>query len=614
VSWLSSLFLFLISAVVASLQTPARDGLATSVAGTASIAGTVVSDEEPQRPVRRAIVTLSGVGLVPNRSVITDDEGRFVFWNLPSGSFDLKASRASFITSAYGARRPNRPGTTLPLHGGERLTNLVIKLWRGAVVSGVIRDERGSLVEGIQVTAKPMRVLTPSNASLSSNGTTTDERGEYRIFGLEPGTYTVSARPSEAGAGPLYAPSEAEIDATLNALRNGTALPSFSPSDPTSVAIGQSPSDYAPIFYPGTASRSEATPIALTAGQDVAGVDFSLERVLTQAVNGMVTGPDGEVVRGCNVQMVEINRGPLFESELPLSFRATSGPDGRFSIPQVPPGDYHLVAHGRSSAPSVGFTSATSGPGSAQAVSLWAQLDVSADRSSMGPVAVRLEPGLTVTGRVAFSGTAQLPRNLSRTRLSLRATHQAPASARSIAPLGSVAPIYLRQDGTFEFRDVAKGRYRLTVMLEEGTAATWWPRSAILGERDLLDSDAEITGETAREGIIISLTDRHTELSGTLLDSAHAPVSDVFFILYSADRQFWGPSSRRVRAVRPDLAGKYYISDLPPGDYFLCALTDVDQDEWEDPGFLERRLNVSLRISLAEGEHKIQDLRLGSAP
>ena len=73
------------------------------------MAGTVVTDEELPHAVRRAIVTLSGAELIPSRSAVTDDEGRFTIAGLPAGRFTLTATRASFITSASSAERPGRP-------------------------------------------------------------------------------------------------------------------------------------------------------------------------------------------------------------------------------------------------------------------------------------------------------------------------------------------------------------------------------------------------------------------------------------------------------------------------------------------------------------------------
>jgi hypothetical protein len=110
---------------------------------------------------------------------------------------------------------------------------------------------------------------------------------------------------------------------------------------------------------------------------------------------------------------------------------------------------------------------------------------------------------------------------------------------------------------------------------------------------------------------VLTMSDRHTELSGRLQTPTGQPASDVFVIAFSADRRMWGAGARRVRAVRPAVDGVFSIADLPPGDYLLGAVTDVDADEWQRPAFLEQLAPASIKITLGEGEKRVQDLRLG---
>jgi hypothetical protein len=116
-------------------QAPARDAAFVPTTGTATISGVVVNDEDRPQPVRRAVVTLTGPDLRPSRGAVTDDEGRFTIANLPAGRFTLTVSRASYVTSVYGAKRPGRPGTPLNITAGASITDLTVRLWRGAVRS-----------------------------------------------------------------------------------------------------------------------------------------------------------------------------------------------------------------------------------------------------------------------------------------------------------------------------------------------------------------------------------------------------------------------------------------------------------------------------------------------
>ena len=132
------------------------------------------------------------------------DSGRFTISDLPAGRFTLTVTRASFVTSVYGAKRPGRPGTPIVVTTGARITDVTVRIWRGAVIAGAIRDEMGAPVANVPVTATPARDVPAGGIlTLSNNGATTNDQGEYRIFGLEPGTYVVSVQASNAaGLGP----------------------------------------------------------------------------------------------------------------------------------------------------------------------------------------------------------------------------------------------------------------------------------------------------------------------------------------------------------------------------------------------------------------------------
>lgn len=590
---------------------PPRDAESRPTLGTASISGVVVTDETPPQPVRRAVVTLTGADLRPSRGAITDDEGRFTIGNLPAGRFVLTAMRPSFITSAYGSKRPGRPGTPVLLTAGQT-QNVVVRLWRSAVIAGVLRDDIGEPVAGVPVTA--VRVNGSGGGpgvTLTNNGGETNDRGEYRIFGLEPGTYLVSARPSSAGGtSPMIALATAEVDAaleSLRALRPPGATANRQP-EPTGTVR---PFDYAPIYYPGVPARAEASPITLVAGQEATGMDFALQRVMTLIVEGQITRPDGQPAAGAEVQLTPVGSSD-FAAEQESILNATINPDGTFRFRQVTPGNYTLFARAPSQTPAASPRTGgivTPGP---QGPQLWATTPLSVGGDISG-IALTLRPALTMTGRVRFdSETIKPPDSLTRLRVMLFPPEiQRTRSAVPIRTIAFVPPGTVRADGTFELTNVVPGRYVLNIAGPPLEGTGWWARSAMLGGRDLLDGAIEITSDTNLAGVEVTFTDRRSELSGTLQTAAGEAASDVFVIAYAADRRFWGPNSRRVQAVRPGVDGKYAIKDLPPGEYLLAAVTDVDQDEWQDRAFLERLQPASVKLTITEGEKKTLDLRVG---
>jgi len=84
-------------------------------------------------------------------------------------------------------------------------------------------------------------------------------------------------------------------------------------------------------------------------------------------------------------------------------------------------------------------------------------------------------------------------------------------------------------------------------------------------------------------------------------------------IAFSTDRRVWGIETRRVQAVRPAADGAFSIKDLPPGEYFLGGLVDVDAGDWLRPGFLESIVGSATKVTIAEGGRTVQDLRIGGS-
>jgi hypothetical protein len=110
--------------------------------------------------------------------------------------------------------------------------------------------------------------------------------------------------------------------------------------------------------------------------------------------------------------------------------------------------------------------------------------------------------------------------------------------------------------------------------------------------------------------MVVTYSDRHTAINGSLQTPAGAPATDYFIVLFTAERRLWLPDSRRLVFVRPATDGRFSFRDLPAGDYYLAALTDLDTDTWRAPDFLEQVVPGALRIALGEGETKTQDLQI----
>ena len=140
-------------------------------------------------------------------------------------------------------------------------------------------------------------------------------------------------------------------------------------------------------------------------------------------------------------------------------------------------------------------------------------------------------------------------------------------------------------------------------------AAGWWLRSAIVDGRDLLDTMVEVTGDITNA--VLTFSDQRASLSGRLVTTAGPPAAPYFIVVFPADRTLWMPLARRIMSTRADTMGAWALRDVPPGDYLVAALTDLAPDELSDPAFLEQLVPNALKVTVSDGENKMQDLRIG---
>ena len=227
-------------------------------------------------------------------------------------------------------------------------------------------------------------------------------------------------------------------------------------------------------------------------------------------------------------------------------------------------------------------------------------------------LALTLRPGMTVSGRVLFDGTMKPPEDLTRVLINLTAAGPDPGVA-----MPSQEPV--SADGTFALPGIAPGRYRLSAILPnpqgiaEVGSAPWFLKSTRWNGQDVLDSGLEVAPGQDVSDLTMVFADRQTDLSGTLVDRLNHPVADYVVLVFPTDQRLWTADSRRIRQAIPGPDGHFGVVGLPAGEYYLGAITrgDAVDVDMSDPAFLEEVARVAERTTLADGEQKVQNLRLG---
>ncbi len=603
--------------------------------GTGVIVGRVV-DGVDGGGIAGAIVSLALPGFAPER-VQADGNGQFACRALPEGAYTISSTRPGWVDGAVGRTRPGGAGRAVTLAANDRVGDVEIPMWRFASISGVVLDENNEPLVGAPVRTL-RRTYTGGRHRLTTGPTdTTDDRGAFRIGGLEAGEYIVVVpiihRPSMEGA--LRAARESAVAGAgggggnmVFAVRaevagSGSAgapvvISSLDGAGPPPAGTTEDglPLTYQTEYFTGALSADRATPIVVTHGEARVGVDFTMRPVRALRVSGTVTGPDGPTP-GVQLQLLPADAGDMAN---PIEIGSTNTDnEGRFQFDLVPAGRYvlHASRQARGSGDTMTFTQSdgasiairqsvervVAGVQMSAQPTLWAELPLSVGTQDLADVGVALREGLTVGGSLAFTGSAAQPTPEQRSNISISLE---PADGRTAGLLGIVRG-RVDESGNFTTVGVPAGKYVLRV---SGAPQGWSLRDAAFAGRDITSTAIELQDDNAT-GVLVTFTDRATELTGTVRDRSGNPDTAATVLVFPADQGLWvdtGSQPRRLRQTRVGQDGTYRVQGLPAGDYYVTAVPDSEAANWQNPTFLATASRSATTVRLTDGDTRTQAL------
>jgi hypothetical protein len=194
----------------------------------------------------------------------------------------------------------------------------------------------------------------------------TNDLGEFRLYGLMPGTYIVSASPNGIGA--------------MSFMAGGGAM--------TVIGANDGSDGFAPTYYPGSVSENDAQPITVSTGQETT-VAFALVPTRLARVSGMVRTSQGQPAANVFFGVRSSDTGGF-------GFGGSTGPDGTFTLMNVPPGEYFLDVRPRMVA-----------PGAVPADAEYASIPLTVGGEDVTNLMIVTGHGATIAGRVLFEGGTQ---------------------------------------------------------------------------------------------------------------------------------------------------------------------------------------------------------------
>lgn len=536
---------------------PPRDPSARppAVKGTAVVAGRVLAGDTGL-PLRRARVVLRGTGGTGHMTQ-TDGDGTFAFHDLPAGRYNLMGSKPRYVDTHLGARRPGRSGRPFELADGQTIGNVALALAPAGVITGRVVDETGDVVPGVTVmplryrTVNGERQLMPTGAPRQS-----DDTGTFRLHGLAPGSYYVSARAEDIGR---YSGMMAEM-------------------------IDPNIAGFAPTFYPGTTVASDAQPIEVVAGAEVV-ADLPLVPTRLTTVSGVVVDASGRPATGGHLMSMGAGAGSMSYGGNGTGIK----PDGSFSLAGVAPGEYILQARPMFGSP----TFEEEAPRNTQRVAS-ARVVVSGTPISDLRLVV-VDPIRIPVNAIYEDASAQKP---DRVFVSAQSPHRMGGGTAAV------------RDGHFSL-EIVPGSYTLSASANP----PWYTKRIVYRGRELVGSDdVELTAEPGGRIDVIFSTQSAT-VTGGVTDSTGKAVMDYTVVLFPDDVELARRAGyQRVRTARPDQQGRFRTERFPPGSYLAAAMADIETDDVFDPEFLETLRRDAKPFRVGEGESLDLTLKLLALP
>ncbi|HEV3216664.1 MAG TPA: carboxypeptidase-like regulatory domain-containing protein [Vicinamibacterales bacterium] len=560
--------------------------------GTGVIRGRV-SAADSGNPLRRVQVRLAGANVRMTRASNTDGDGRYEFSELPAGRYNLTVMKSGYVTLQFGQQRPFEPGKPLEIADGQLIERIDFALPRGSVIAGRISDEVGEPVAGVRMQAMRYQYMPDGQRRLINGNTgpmfnlVTDDLGQFRVYGLMPGAYVLSASPMMNG-----------IMSVMPTAAGGVAMTSTGSAGSAPGAFDPNANDgYATTYYPGTANVDEAQPITLGLAQETS-VSFSLVSTRLSRISGFVRNSLGRPAQGMMVSLRNASGGGMMSQGI--------GPvaaDGSFNAANVPPGEHFIDVR-----PMGGPMMARPAGAEAQPTDdEFASIPIVVNGQDITGLIITTGPGATISGQLVFDGISPRPTNLPQPlRVNATPAEQGPGVPSMMFGPMSMDNGVVDDQGRFQLRNVS-GR----VLFRSGAPGGWNLKAVTLEGVDITDTPFDAKPSAAVKGLEVVLTDRMTTLSGSVKNSRGEAVKDYVLVIFPNNLKEGAVPTRFSRTIRPDQDGNYKISGLPAGDYFAAAVESLDQGGQFDPAFREQLKARAKTFSLTEGQTLTLNLELG---
>ena len=475
-----------------------------------SISGRVVN--ESGQPVAGATTLVRRLNSSGGRTTTTDAEGNFRANNLDRGLYVISANAPAHVLLPSDPPIYYRIGDTVNL-----------RLVRGGVITGTVMNSLGEPVVAVRVRATMVRDANgrPPTLPLVGGQYQTDDRGVYRLFGLLPGTYLVSA--------------------------GGAGMQQF----------GFNPYDFDAPTYAPSSTRDNAAEVTVTSGEET-NVDIRYRGEQGHTISGTV-----KVVAPTNAASISITAA---NGSLASSGQIYQPPGGRgFAFNGVSDGEYDLVAQEFSAVQGATMS----------ALQLSEPKRVIIKGASVTGIELTTKPLGSVSGRIVME-SSKIPEcrgkrpplwaeTLVQFRRERNPEKDSPSNARMFGMSGSLDP-----QGAFVLRGLSAGKYQFEPVFH---ARYWYLQSIAMGKTDAAANWTMVKFGEHLTNLTITLAEGAASVRGKLESGEPVPGTVLYLVPSEQDK---AGDVLRFFATEIGADGTFALNNLSPGRYWALAQTSTD--------------------------------------
>lgn len=432
----------------------------------------LITDSISGQPVEGALLVLTGIQNSHKSGAVTGAGGRYEITRIEPGTYHLEAQADGYVNRWYGKSQAARQRLTIT--PGAELTGIDLKLTQAGAVSGIVEDEEGRPVALARVT--PLREWYIDGRWTWGHGGlcfSTDDRGTYRCYGLEPGRYIVRATyPSDRNERLL--------------------LPRSSAPEPNPAPKRA----YVEMYHPSAFSPADAVQLTLAPGEERTGINVRLVRVPVASIRGRVVDESGNVQMGVSVSAYRAGQP---RSAPAAHTHSLSGEP--FDLPVLMPGLYRIGARRDNR-------------------HAWTEVELG--EADVNGIELVLVAGGPVRGQVVHARGSECEQGDPGGRY---------VHLRSLAPDGFYrTPI--QSDGSFLFDEVSPGEYEVTLWDAQETCVV----SSVLVSGSTRESRTIQVARDGLSGVQI-VPRRVGSVRGTVVDSEGRPVAGAVILCAQRDER-----------------------------------------------------------------------------